>query len=160
VVMKRSEVIKTVVICGVLLAIAGRESFVVRGGMEWYQTLQKPVFNPPSWLFGPVWTILYIMMGIAFALVCKIDAGSTLRKKAIVFFILQLVFNFLWTPIFFGLRQPLYAFADIVVLWLMVLATVWIFYRLSKLAAFLLVPYFLWISFAAALNLAICLLNK
>lgn len=157
--MKLSEVVKTVVICVVLLAIAGGESFVVRGAMDWYKTLDKPVFNPPSWLFGPVWTILYIMIGISFVLILKKKQDNSKYKTAVVFFMLQLVFNFLWTPIFFGLRRPLIAFVDIIVLWFAVSATVWSFYRLSKIAAFLLVPYVLWISFAVVLNLAICLLN-
>ena len=149
-----------VVICAILLAVAGAESFIVKSGMDWYQTLQKPAFNPPSWVFGPVWTILYIMMGVSFFIVWKRGMQNAKEKTAIACFIFQLVFNFLWTPIFFGFKQPLIAFGDIVILWLAVLATVSSFFRVSKTAGALLVPYFLWISFAAVLNGAICMLNQ
>lgn len=158
--MKRAEIIRLVVICGVLLAVGYGGSFFVRGSFDWYQTLKKPVFTPPSWVFGPVWTVLYLLMGIAFFIVLRKGLSSAAGKTATACFIFQLVFNVLWTPIFFGLKQPLIAFGDIVILWLAVLATVGSFYRVSKAAAILLVPYFLWISFAAVLNAAICILNQ
>jgi tryptophan-rich sensory protein len=158
--MLKRDVITVVVFCAILLAIAGGESFIVKSGMDWYQTLQKPIFNPPGWVFGPVWTLLYILMAVSFFIVWKSGAQNAKGKTAIACFIFQLVFNFLWTPIFFGLKQPFIALGDIVILWLAVLATMSSFFRVSKTAGALLVPYFLWISFAAILNGAICMLNQ
>jgi tryptophan-rich sensory protein len=129
--------------------------------MEWFGSLQKPVFNPPGWVFGPVWTILYILIGISFFIVWRKGIRSSpIVKTAVACFIFQLVFNFLWTPIFLGFKQPLVALGDIVVLWLAVVATIWSFFRVSKSAGYLLLPYFLWVSFAAVLNAAICMMNQ
>ncbi|MEN6383889.1 MAG: TspO/MBR family protein [Phycisphaerales bacterium] len=158
--MRKSELNQIIVLCLILLAIMGFESLIVRGSMDWYKGLEKPVFNPPGWVFGPVWTILYVFMGISFFIIWRKGAASSpIVKTAVVCFIFQLVFNFLWTPIFFGLKQPLIAFGNIVILWLAVLATVLSFLRVSKIAAALLIPYFLWVSFAAVLNAAICMMN-
>ena len=124
---------------------------------SWYQTLVKPLFNPPSWLFGPVWTILYLLMGIAlyFIWINK----SKLKKIAITFFGIQLGLNALWSVIFFGLKQPLWAFIEIIFLWVSILFTIIYFYKIDKKAAYMLIPYILWVSFAAVLNISIALLN-
>jgi tryptophan-rich sensory protein len=125
----------------------------------WYQTLNKPFFNPPNWLFGPVWTLLYFMMGISMYLIWKLDLKKKQVGIALQLFWLQLGFNAFWSILFFGLRQPLIAFFDIIALWITIAFTIRRFTSLSKPAAYLLVPYMGWVSFAALLNLAIVILN-
>ena len=125
----------------------------------WYATLNKPSFNPPSWLFGPVWITLYTLMGLAAWLVWQKWGESTLAKGAVILFLVHLVFNSLWSILFFGLQNPGLAFIEIIILWLMILALIIIFYRIDKRAAYLLVPYILWVSFAAVLNFSIWRLN-
>jgi translocator protein len=124
---------------------------------DWYAALAKPAWNPPSWVFGPVWTALYIMMGVAAWLIW--DRHRTAARVALALFVLQLVANAAWSWLFFGLRSPALAFADIVLLWLLILATALAFRRLRPAAAALLLPYLTWVSFAAALNFAIWRLN-
>jgi translocator protein len=123
---------------------------------SWYATLAKPSFSPPNWLFAPVWTLLYILMGIALYLVWN-SHGS---KIAITFFIIQLALNFAWSFLFFSLQNPLLAFIDILLLWAMIIVTALLFFPLSRTAAILLIPYFLWVSFAALLNFSIYWLNS
>jgi tryptophan-rich sensory protein len=157
--MKRSEVIK-LVICIILPLAVGFAGSFFTSSLDWYQSLNKPAFNPPSWIFAPVWTVLYLLMGISVFLVWRKEAENTAVKVALACFILQLVFNALWTPIFFGLKFPLIAFGDIILLWLAIVATIICFYRVYKLSAILLMPYLIWVSFAAILNAAICVLNQ
>lgn len=158
--MKRDKIIQLIVSCGVPIIIGIFGSFFVANSMDWYQTLKKPIFNPPSQIFGPIWIVLYLLMGIAFLPVWQKGLRDAGGRTATACFILQLIFNAFWMPIFFGFKQPLIAFGDIVILWLAVLATVVSFYKVSKLAGILLVPYILWISFAAVLNGWICILNQ
>jgi tryptophan-rich sensory protein len=157
--MKRTEVVKLIICCGVPMAVGFGGSFFTNS-LDWYQILAKPAFNPPSWIFAPVWTVLYLLMGISAFLVWRKEPADAAVKVALACFVLQLVFNALWTPIFFGAKQPLIAFADIVLLWLAIAATIICFYRVCKLSAILLVPYILWVSFAAVLNASICMLNQ
>lgn len=125
---------------------------------SWYINLKKPVFNPPNWVFGPVWTVLFILMGISAYLVwCK--GFNKKIKAALIVFLIQLGLNFLWSFVFFGAHQPLGAFIDIVLLWIAILFTIINFHKLNKLAAYLLLPYLFWVSFASILNLSIVLLN-
>jgi len=125
---------------------------------SWYQTIQKPSWNPPNWIFGPVWTTLYVLMGISLFLVWR---STTFQKGvAIILFSIQLVLNFFWSFIFFKQHQIGFAFAEILALWLMILLTIFAFGRINKLAAWLLVPYISWVSFAAILNFTIWQLNK
>jgi tryptophan-rich sensory protein len=124
----------------------------------WFVTLNKPVFNPPAWLFAPAWTVLYILMGIAFYLLWQ-QGYSAKMRGAFVVYGFQLVLNLLWSLFFFGLRSPLLGFIDIVLLWLLILLNIILFYRLKRVAAWLLVPYLLWVTFASALNLSILILN-
>jgi tryptophan-rich sensory protein len=98
--------------------------FTVTGVDSWYQTIHKPSWNPPGWVFGPVWTTLYILMGIALFLVWKTDAGNSIKKKAIIIFAVQLMLNFFWSFIFFSQQQIGWAFMEIIVLWVMILATI------------------------------------
>lgn len=125
----------------------------------WYTTLQKPVFNPPNWIFGPVWTLLFFLMGVALYLVWNSGKSVVKVNEAIKFFIAQLVFNFLWSFSFFYLHSPKLALLDIVVLWGLILVTMMKFKKISKTAGYLLLPYILWVSFASLLNLAIVILN-
>ena len=157
--MKSNDIVKLIICCTVPLAIGFTGSFFTNS-LDWYQTLAKPVFTPPSWVFAPVWTVLYLLMGIAAFLVWRKGLASAAGKTAAAAFILQLVFNALWVPIFFGVKQPLFAFMDIVVLWLAIAATVVSFKKVSKPAAVLLVPYMVWVSFATVLNAAIYMLNR
>jgi benzodiazapine receptor len=127
---------------------------------DWYAGLRKPAFNPPSWIFGPVWTLLFVLMAIALWLVRRDqDATPALRSRASGWFAVQFLLNLLWTPLFFGLRSPLLAVVDISLLWLAVMATMLAFHRVRPLAAWLLLPYLGWIMFAAVLNASIWWLN-
>jgi benzodiazapine receptor len=126
----------------------------------WYAHINKPEFTPPNWVFAPVWISLYLLIGIALYLVWT--AGTTLKLKqtALILFSIQLILNAFWSYCFFFLQSPLYGFIEIVVLWIfIVLTTVW-FFRIKQLAGFLLLPYGLWVSFAAVLNFSIWQLNK
>lgn len=125
----------------------------------WYTTLIKPEFNPPSWAFGPVWTTLFVLMGIAAFLIWKKGLDRRDVKIALCIFLGQLILNTLWSIIFFVLHSPGGAFIEIVFLWLVILATIIAFAKISKPAAWLLVPYILWVSFASYLNYAIWALN-
>jgi len=126
---------------------------------SWYIGLVKPSFNPPNWIFGPAWLTLYTLMGVALCLVWTAKAKKDLKKLAIIAFSAQLMLNAAWSIIFFGLHSPLFAFMDIILLWLGILLTIILFYRVSKPASYLLVPYLLWVSFAAVLNYMIMILN-
>ena len=131
----------------------------MQGTREWYPTLVKPWFNPPSWVFGPVWTILYLMMGIAAYLVWRKGLEAPGVKKALWLFLIQLGLNGIWSLLFFGMRSPGIAFAEIVVLWCAIVATCVAFFKQSKTAGALLVPYWVWVSFAAVLNFWLWRLN-
>ena len=125
---------------------------------EWYAALKKPPWNPPGWIFGPVWTALYAAMALAAWLVWK-RGGFAAQRRPLVLFLLQLALNAAWTPLFFGLHRPDVAFAEIVLLWLAIAATVVAFRRVASAAALLLAPYLAWVSFAAVLTLALWCLN-
>lgn len=124
----------------------------------WYQTLAKPDWNPPSWLFGPVWSALYTMMGIAAWLVWR-QGGWARQRLALGVFLVQLVLNAIWTPLFFGMHRLDWAFYEIVLLWACLMLTIALFFRVHRAAGALLVPYGLWVSFAAWLNLTIWRMN-
>ena len=125
---------------------------------DWYARLQKPAWNPPNWIFGPVWSVLYTTMAIAAWLVWK-RGGFAGQRRALLFFLLQLLFNALWSPLFFGLHLPGLAFVDLVLLWLALLATLATFWKAHRLAGAMLLPYPAWVTFAGALNFAIWRLN-
>lgn len=125
----------------------------------WYITLNKPFFAPPNWLFGPAWTILYFLMGVAIFIIWQRGLKSKKAKTALSYFLIQLFFNFIWTILFFGLRSPLLGLIDIIVLLFTIILTIKAFSKISKAAAYLLMPYLYWVCFATILNLAIVLLN-
>ena len=126
---------------------------------DWYVTLNKPFFNPPNWIFGPVWTILYIMRGVAAGLVWSKGWHHRWVKTALYHFGFQLIFNALWSVVFFGFKQPFWAMLVILILLALILLTMKSFHVVSKTASYLLIPYFLWVSFATLLNYKIWEMN-
>jgi len=142
------------VICVEFAGIIGA-AFTVPAIPAWYALLPKPALTPPSWVFGPAWTLLFALMGIAVYMVLSKGWARREVKVAFGFFSGQLVLNVLWSALFFGMRNPGAAFIEITVLWLAILATIVSFARISKTAAWFLAPYILWVSFAAYLNYAI-----
>jgi benzodiazapine receptor len=126
---------------------------------SWYAGLRRPAFAPPNWVFAPVWTTLYLLMGISLFMVWKVGLEKRAVKKSIVIFAIQLLLNIIWSYLFFGLRSPLMGFIEIVVMWLMILLTILSFFKISKKAALLLVPYLAWVSIASYLNYSILVLN-
>lgn len=154
--MKKADILRlaaSIGICQLAGVIGGL--FTASSVSTWYLTLNKPWFNPPAWLFGPVWIALYALMGVALYLVW--EKGP--ERKALILFFIQLALNILWSALFFGLQKPWLAFIEIIVLWLAILATLLSFREISRTAAYLLILYLAWVSFAAALNLALAMLN-
>jgi benzodiazapine receptor len=137
---------------------SSRCALLFRGWAAWYQTLAKPPFNPPDWVFAPVWTILYVMIAIAGWRVWR-KAGIAGAKRPLAAYGLQLVLNFGWSVLFFGVQRTGWALAEVVVLLVVIVATWWLFRPIDKPAAFLFVPYGLWVAFATVLNLSIVILN-
>ena len=164
--MKLNNFFKLVIAIGVseLAGIIG-SVFTISAIPNWYAGLVKPALNPPAWVFGPAWTTLYALMGIAAFLIwssyAKASEGQAKRqiKIALGVFGIQLFLNAIWSIIFFGLHSPGWALVDIVLLWLAIVWTMVVFYKISRPAAYLLVPYLLWVSFASYLNYAIWVLN-
>jgi tryptophan-rich sensory protein len=135
-------------------------SFFTRTAVSiWYAALERPVFAPPNWVFGPVWTVLYIMMGIAAFLVWKKGWEHREVKLGLITFLVQLILNAMWSIVFFGFESPISGVVVILGLLVVILFTIIRFFRVSKVAGWLLVPYILWVSFAALLNISIWLLN-
>ena len=126
---------------------------------SWYPTLQKPFFSPPNWLFAPVWSLLFLLMGVALYLVWRQKNGQPAVAKALKVFGFQLFLNVLWSVFFFGLRDPAAALMEIILLWGMIVYTIVLFAKVDKKAAWLLYPYLAWVSFAGLLNLAFWRLN-
>jgi tryptophan-rich sensory protein len=131
----------------------------ITGPGSWYASLEKPFFSPPNWVFAPVWITLFTLMGIAIYLVWESGMRRREVQVAIAVFCGQFALNVLWSFLFFGLQSPLYGLVDIALLWLMILATIVLFHRVQKTAAYLLIPYIAWVSLATALNGAVYLLN-
>lgn len=123
----------------------------------WYASIQKPAFTPPNWVFAPAWTTLFVLMGISLFLVW--EKGLKKNKMAVSIFGLQLALNVLWSVLFFGMQNPFLAFVEIIALWIAILGTIFLFYKVDRKAAWLLVPYIAWVSFAAFLNYSVWILN-
>ena len=156
-----SNLAKLLIALAVPLAVGGLSGFATSAGVAtWYPSLVKPSFNPPAWVFGPVWTALYLMMGVAVFLVWRLGIGAEGVRAALLLFAVQLVLNGAWSLLFFGLRSPAWAFVEIVALWLAIGATAWLFWRVLPAAGLLLLPYWAWVSFAAVLNGSIWSLNR
>ena len=138
-------------------AVAG--IFTAKAIPEWYATLIQPSFNPPNWIFGPVWTTLYLIMGISFFLIWKLESGKE-RNQAIVIFGVQLLLNFGWSFFFFYFNMIGLALIEILLLWITIVLMLTRFYKLKPLAAYLNIPYLLWVTFATMLNAAYFFLNR
>jgi len=159
--MKNKNFIKLIIalIIPQLFAIIGA-LFTGTGVNSWYNLIEKPAFNPPNWLFGPVWTLLYVLMGVSAFLIWRLGLNKKEIRFALLIFIFQLALNLFWSFIFFGLQNPGIALTEIISLWFAILATILAFYQINKVAAYLLIPYILWVTFAAFLNYSIWDLNK
>jgi translocator protein len=134
--------------------------FTTQSVRTWYPTLTKPSFSPPNWLFAPAWITLYTMMGIALYLVWQKSETTEVSKLTFAMFFVQLILNALWSFIFFGLRSPFWGFVEIMVLWVTIAISLLLFWRVSITAGVLLIPYLLWVSFAATLTFSIWRLNQ
>lgn len=156
---KYLRIIYCVAIC---LVVGYLSSITTQSSINtWYPTLIKPIFNPPNWLFAPVWTLLFIMMGIAAGMIWnQLENQRELVKKALLFFTVQLLLNALWSYLFFGLNNVLLALIEVILLWLVIYETFHIFKKIDKKAAYLFIPYLIWVAFAAVLNGSIYYLNR
>ncbi len=148
----------TAIIVSELAGVIG-SFFTIPTLRTWYAGLIKPTLNPPSWIFGPVWTMLYALMGVSAFLVWNKGWDRLDVRKALSVFGLQLILNASWSIVFFGLQSPLGALVNIIALWITIVWTMVLFYKISKPAMWLLVPYILWVSFALYLNCSIWMLN-
>ena len=156
---KISRIAIVVLIC---LSVGYLSGMVTRTAITtWYPTLVKPIFNPPNWIFAPVWTSLYVMMGIAAGLVWnQIASNKVAVTKALQFFGIQLVLNALWSYLFFGMHNLMLATIEVVLLWLLIFETYSQFAKINKTASYLLLPYLAWVSFASVLTASIWWLNS
>ncbi|NIT36417.1 MAG: tryptophan-rich sensory protein [candidate division Zixibacteria bacterium] len=156
--IKRAAKLITALAACQLVGVVG-SLFTTPSLPAWYAALRKPSFTPPDGVFAPVWITLFFLMGVAAFLIWDKGIGRKGVRTALIVFGVQLALNLAWSALFFGLRSPLLAFVEIVALWLAIAASILTFYRVSKPASFLLVPYLAWVSFAAVLNYAIVRLN-
>lgn len=157
--MSKPKIFKLIVSIALPLglgAIAGL--FTAEAIPVWYKTLNRPSFNPPNWLFGPVWTTLYILMGISFFLVWN-QSASKKRNLAILVFLLQMALNFFWSFIFFYFNQIGIALIEIIFLWVSIVIMLVLFYKIKPIAAYINIPYLLWVTFASILNASYYILN-
>jgi len=158
--MKTIDVVKLLVSLAVpLMAGFGSTVFTINSIPTWYASLNKPWFSPPNVVFAPVWTTLYVLMGLALFLIWRSQRSRT-RDMGIALFAAQLAVNVIWTFAFFGLQNTLYGLLSIIPLWILIAATIYQFYKVEKWASYLLVPYIAWVSIATALNAAVYLLNR
>lgn len=126
----------------------------------WYGTLVKPPFSPPNWLFGPIWTLLYILMGVSVYLIWNKGLKTKKVREALYLFAIQLALNAIWSPVFFGAQNILLGLIVIIIMWIFILKTILAFVKLNKTAAYLLYPYLAWVSFATILNFSVWVLNR
>jgi len=149
-----------IILCILLpLSVGALSGMATTNGLiSWYPSLHKPFFNPPNFLFGPVWTLLYVLMGISFYIILQ-SKDLMLKRRAVIIFGIQLVFNFFWSFIFFENKLLGWALVEIIILWLLLIGMIASFYGIDKRAGLLQIPYLLWVSFAALLNGAIVYLN-
>lgn len=154
-----SRILLCVVIC---LAVGYLSSITTQSSIKtWYPTIEKPIFNPPNWVFAPVWTLLFVLMGIAAGRVWnQLETNKELVKKGLLFFAVQLALNALWSYLFFGLQNIFLALIEIILLWLVIFETYLIFKQIDKKASYLLLPYLAWVGFATILTASIFWLNK
>lgn len=151
-----------VLICVLVIPALGAVGGIVTSSniAGWYEGLQKPAGTPPNWVFGPVWTLLYVLIGISLALIWDRAPSGPTKNQALVIFAVQMVLNLVWTPVFFGAHLVLAALVIIALLWFAILMTILAFRKLNRTAAWLLVPYLIWVSYASYLNAGILWLNR
>jgi tryptophan-rich sensory protein len=158
--MKSTDIYKLVISIVACQAAGGIGSiFTTPAISTWYAALEKPAFTPPNWVFAPVWITLYLLMGVAAFLVWRKGLNERGVKTALVIFLVQLILNALWSVVFFGLKSPMAGVILIVLLWIAILITIIRFFKLSHIAGGLLIPYIVWVSIAANLNVGIWMLN-
>jgi len=158
---KAIDIIKLAISIGVCLTAGFVGSIFTSASIPtWYMSLEKPSFNPPNWLFAPVWTMLFILMGISAFLVWRDGLSERNVRIALIIFIIQLILNTFWSVAFFGLRSPIAGLIVIIILWIAILLTILSFAKVSMTAGILLIPYILWVSFASILNASIYVLNR
>lgn len=156
--VKFLKLVSSIVIC--FLAGGLGSIFTVSAIPTWYAHLNKPFFSPPNWIFGPVWTTLYVLMGISLYLIWIRGFKTKKVRDAIVLFIIQLILNAIWSPVFFGYKNLLLAFVIIIAMIFYVVKTILAFSKIDKKASYLLYPYLAWISFASILNFSVWFLNR
>lgn len=158
--MSKVKTISELIICLLIpLSVGGIAGYATAAGVnDWYAALNKPSFNPPGYVFGPVWTFLYLLMGISLFIIWKSPQGHD-RTNALTIFFVQLFLNFAWSFLFFRFHQPGWALADIVLIWIGIITMIILFKKISRTAALIQIPYLLWVSFATILNAAIWQLN-
>ena len=152
------EILISIIICHAAGIIGS--TFTIKAIPTWYVSLDKPAFNPPNWIFGPVWLTLYTMMGISLYLVWRSKNSSAGFRTALLVFAIQLLLNAAWTPVFFGARMLFAGLLIIVLLWCSIIATIIAFFPVNRTSSILLVPYLLWVSFATILNYSLWSLNR
>ncbi len=158
--ISKAKNILSFIICLLIpLIIGGVSGYITSSEItDWFSTLRKPSFNPPNYVFGPVWTILYILMGISSFMIWK-SPHTELRKKAILIYGIQLFLNFWWSIIFFSFHLLFFSIIEIVMMWSMIIYMIIVFRKINKSAAYINIPYILWVSFATALTISIWILN-
>ncbi|HUC95156.1 MAG TPA: TspO/MBR family protein [Candidatus Saccharimonadales bacterium] len=155
------KILKYVLSVGICLAAGALGTiFTISSIPTWYAHLIKPSFSPPNWLFGPVWTILYILMGVSVAIIWSKGLKAKKVREAVYLFIIQLFLNAIWTPIFFGAKDLFLSLIVIGLMWIFILKTILAFGKVNKTASYLLYPYIAWVSFASILNFSVWILNK
>lgn len=157
-----SKYLRILYVVAICLAVGYLSSLVTQSSIDtWYPTIEKPFFNPPNWVFAPVWTLLFIMMGVAGGLIWnRLESNEKEVKKALFFFTVQLLLNALWSYLFFGLCNIFLALIEIILLWLIIYETYILFKKIDKKAGWLLIPYLVWVAFATLLTGAIYYLNR
>lgn len=150
---------KLLVCLAIPLGVGGLSALLTSGNMQLFEEINKPPFSPPGWLFPVVWTILYALMGVSLYLVTETITRKNLQP-ALIAFAVQLLLNFFWSIIFFNARAYLFAFIWLILLWVAIIANIYLFYGINKNAAKLLIPYLVWVTFAGYLNLGIFVLNR
>ncbi len=158
--MKKQSILKLIVSVILVLLVGFIGSYFTTPSIEtWYSTLNKPALNPPNFIFAPVWTALYILIGISLFLIWESKEKKENKKLPLILFSLQLLLNSSWSIIFFGLQNPQLALINIFLLWIFIFLNIIFFFKISKIAGIILIPYLLWVSFASYLNYAIYILN-
>lgn len=151
---------KTLISAVIIPLLTGTISALIsKDGMKNFENINQPPYSPPQWLFPVAWTILYVLMGIASYIVFTSNCDIEHKRNALIFYGIQLFFNFLWSPVFFGAKLYLFAFIWLLIMWVLIIVTMLKFFKIDKTAGLLMLPYLLWVTFAAYLNFGVFMLN-